>query len=132
MKKFTVVTIVLAAMALLLAACGGDSGPTALSFEGSDTFQFTPSSASVTSGGEVEVTLNNTGALEHSWTLVNAGVDVATVTDADAIDGATTGTVAAGGTGNVTFTAPAAGSYQFVCTVAGHAAAGMVGTLTVN
>lgn len=132
MKKFTVFTIVLAAMALLLAACGGDGGATALSFDGNDTFQFTPSSATAPAGGEVEVTLNNVGALEHSWTLVGSGVDVATVTDADALDGATTGTVAAGETGTVTFTAPAAGSYQFVCTVPGHAAAGMVGTLTVE
>lgn len=133
MKKFTILMIVMAAMALLLAACGGgDSGPVALSFEGSDDFQFTPSSASVSAGDEVEVTLNNVGALEHSWTLVSADADVATVTDADAIDGATTGTVAAGETGTVTFTAPEAGTYQFVCTVPGHAAAGMVGTLTVN
>lgn len=132
MKKFIVFTIVLAAMALLLAACGGDSGPVALSFEGSDSFQFTPASASVSAGDEVEVTLNNTGALEHSWTLVPEGADLATVADAEAIDGATTGTVAAGETGTVTFTAPDAGTYQFVCTIPGHAVAGMVGTLTVN
>jgi nitrite reductase (NO-forming) len=131
MKKFTILVVVLAAMALLLAACGG-GGATTLEFEGSDTFQYTPSSASVDAGAEVEVTLNNTGALEHSWVLVNSDVDVATVTDANAIDGATTGTVAAGGTGTATFTAPAAGTYKFVCTVPGHAAAGMVGTLTVN
>lgn len=130
MKKFTIVTIVLAAMALLLAACGG--GPVALSFEGNDSFQFTPSSASVSAGDEVEVTLTNAGTLEHSWVLVGEGTDVATATDADAINSATTGTVAAGETGTVTFTAPDAGTYQFICTVPGHAAAGMVGTLTVN
>jgi uncharacterized cupredoxin-like copper-binding protein len=132
MKKFTVFTIILAAMALLLAACGGDDGPVALSFEGNDSFQFTPSSASVSAGDEVEVTLTNAGALEHSWVLVGEGTDAATATDANAINNATTGTVAPGGTGTATFTAPDAGSYQFVCTVPGHAAAGMVGTLTVN
>lgn len=133
MKKFTIFTIVLAAMALLLAACGGgDDGPVALSFEGSDTFQFTPSSASVSAGDEVEVTLTNAGALEHSWVLVSGDADAATVTEADAINNASTGTVAGGETGSVTFTAPDAGTYQFVCTVPGHAAAGMVGTFTVN
>lgn len=132
MKKFIVLTIVLAAMAVVLAACGGDSGPVALSFEGNDSFQFTPASASVDSGSEVEVTLTNAGALEHSWALVADDADVATVTDASAIGGATTGSVAGGGTGTVTFTAPDAGTYKFVCTIAGHAAAGMVGTLTVN
>ena len=132
MKKYTILMLVLAAAVLLLAACGGDSGPTALSFEGNDTFQFTPTSATVSSGAEVEVTLTNVGALEHSWVLVAGDADAATVTDAAAINGATTGSVAGGQTGSATFTAPAAGSYQFVCTIPGHAAAGMVGTLTVN
>ncbi len=132
MKKFTVFTVLLAAMALLLAACGGGSESVALSFEGSDTFAFTPSSASVSAGDEVEVTLNNVGALEHSWVLVADSADPLTVTDSDAVAGATTGTVAGGETGTVTFTAPEAGAYQFVCTIPGHAAAGMVGPLTVN
>ena len=132
MKKFSILTIALAAMALLLAACGGDSGPVALNFEGNDTFQFTPASASVDAGAQVEVTLTNVGALEHSWVLVSEGTDVATASDADAINNSATGTVAPGGTGSVTFTAPEAGTYQFICTIAGHAAAGMVGTLTVN
>ena len=134
MKKFTVLTLVLVAMALLLAACGGDeeSGPVALSFEGTDNFAFTPASATVSAGDEVEVTLTNTGALEHSWALVASDAELATVTDSEAINNSATGTVAAGETGNVTFTAPAAGTYQFVYTIAGHAAAGMVGTFTVN
>jgi uncharacterized cupredoxin-like copper-binding protein len=133
MKKFTVITIVLAAMALLLAACGGGgSESVALSFEGNDAFQFTPASASASAGDEVEVTLNNTGALEHSWALVANDADAAIVTDADAINSSATGAVAPGETGNVTFTAPAAGTYQFVCTIAGHAAAGMVGTFNVE
>jgi len=130
MKKFIMLTIVLAATILILTACGG--GPVALSFEASDTFQYTPASASVSAGDEVEVTLTNTGALEHSWALVPNDVDVTTVTEADAISGADISSVAAGETGTVTFTAPEAGTYKFVCTVPGHAAAGMVGTLTVN
>lgn len=132
MRKYTILMSVLAVAVLLLAACGGDSGPTALSFEGNDTFQFTPATATVSSGAEVEVTLTNVGALEHSWVLVASDADPLTVTDSAAINGATTGTVAGGQTGDVTFTAPSAGSYQFVCTIPGHAAAGMVGTLTVN
>jgi nitrite reductase (NO-forming) len=132
MRKHRILILVLAAAVLLLAACGGDSGPTALSFEGNDTFQFNPSSATVSSGAEVEVTLTNVGALEHSWVLIGSDTDAATATDAEAISGATTGAVPGGQTGEVTFTAPSAGSYQFICTVPGHAAAGMVGTLTVN
>jgi plastocyanin len=118
----------------LLAACGGgeESGPVALTFEASDSFAFTPASATVSAGDEVEVTLTNTGALEHSWAVVSSDADATIVTDSEAVNSSATGTVAAGETGNVTFTAPAAGTYQFVCTIAGHAAAGMVGTFTVN
>ncbi|MFZ0545529.1 MAG: cupredoxin domain-containing protein [Candidatus Promineifilaceae bacterium] len=133
MKKLPILIVALAIMALLLAACGGgDSGPTTLSFEGADTFEYTPSSATVSAGDQVELTLNNAGALEHSWVLVPNDVDVATVSDADTIDSATTGAVPAGESKTITFTAPAAGTYKFVCTIPGHAAAGMVGTLTVN
>jgi uncharacterized cupredoxin-like copper-binding protein len=64
--------------------------------------------------------------------LVANDADAAIVTDADAINSSATGAVAPGETGNVTFTAPAAGTYQFVCTIAGHAAAGMVGTFNVE
>jgi uncharacterized cupredoxin-like copper-binding protein len=127
------VTIV--ALALLLVACGGgDDEPEAasLTFEGNDSLQFSPATASVPAGSEVTVTLNNTGALEHSWTLVGNDADVATVTDADAINSASTGTVAGGASDTLTFTAPAAGTYTYVCTVPGHAAGGMVGTLTVQ
>jgi uncharacterized cupredoxin-like copper-binding protein len=42
------------------------------------------------------------------------------------------GVLPAGDTNTFTFTAPAAGTYQYVCTVAGHAPAGMVGTFTVT
>ncbi|MEW5987131.1 MAG: plastocyanin/azurin family copper-binding protein [Chloroflexota bacterium] len=119
-------------LAVWLAACGGGPEPAALSFDGEDTFKFTPASATVAAGAEVTVTLNNKGALAHSWTLLAAGVDPTTATDANAIGGATTGEVAAGTSKSITFTAPAAGTYTFVCTVPGHAAGGMVGTLTVQ
>jgi uncharacterized cupredoxin-like copper-binding protein len=37
-----------------------------------------------------------------------------------------------GETVEVTFTVPAAGKYQFICTFPGHFIAGMVGTLVVS
>jgi uncharacterized cupredoxin-like copper-binding protein len=122
-------------MTLALAACGdGDNGgeEASLSFQASDELRFTPETAAAAAGDSIEVTLNNMGALEHTWTLVGADVDVTTATEANAISGASTGTVPGGESDTITFTAPAAGTYQFLCTVPGHAAAGMVGTLTVN
>ncbi|MCI0395026.1 MAG: plastocyanin/azurin family copper-binding protein [Chloroflexi bacterium] len=138
MKRLTLLTLLLVA-ALLLAACGGggDGGnggaeAVSLTFEGNDSLQFNPATASAAAGAEVTVTLNNSGALEHSWVLVPDTADVVTVTEADAVAGATTGVVAGGQSGTVTFTAPAAGTYKYVCAVPGHAAGGMVGTLTVQ
>ncbi|MGH2538808.1 MAG: plastocyanin/azurin family copper-binding protein [Candidatus Promineifilaceae bacterium] len=150
MKNAKFLTALFLAFALLLAACGGDgtvdnnngavdnanedggAAGASLSFEATDELRFVPDAAEASAGAEVEVTLNNTGALEHTWTLVGADVDVAAVTSADAIAGADTGTVAGGGSQTISLSAPEAGTYQFVCTVPGHAAGGMVGTLTVN
>jgi nitrite reductase (NO-forming) len=79
------------------------------------------------------VTFNNTGALEHDWMLVADGADVAALTAEDALDPAAhSGVLPAGQSNTFTFTAPAAGAYQFVCTVPGHAVGGMVGTFTVT
>ena len=132
MKRFTLI-LALMAIAIVLVACGGsEPEATTLSFDGLDTFAFAPDTASANAGGQVEVTLDNVGALEHSWTLVSADADATTVTEADALTGATTGTVQPGESKTISFTAPAAGSYQFVCTIPGHAAAGMVGPMTIN
>jgi uncharacterized cupredoxin-like copper-binding protein len=132
MKNRTVIAIV-SLLALLLAACGGGGpAPVALTFEGSDMFQFSPSSATVTAGAEVTVTFNNAGVLEHNWLLIPNSVDPVQATEADSLPGANSGIVGAGGSQTFTFTAPAAGTYQFVCTVPGHAVGGMVGALTVN
>jgi uncharacterized cupredoxin-like copper-binding protein len=133
MKRLMMFVTILA-LALLLVACGGDdeAETASLTFEGNDSLQFNPATASVPAGSEVTVNLNNTGALEHSWTLVANDADVATATEADAINSASTGTVAGGASDTLTFTAPAAGTYKYICTVPGHAAGGMVGTLTVN
>jgi uncharacterized cupredoxin-like copper-binding protein len=40
--------------------------------------------------------------------------------------------LAPGGKATITFTAPAAGTYTFLCTYPAHYAGGMKGTLTVN
>jgi hypothetical protein len=61
--KRLVMFVTILALALLLVACGGDEdngGETAaLSFEGTDSLQFNPATASVPAGSEVTVTFNN-------------------------------------------------------------------------
>jgi uncharacterized cupredoxin-like copper-binding protein len=140
MSKKIFVLLAVLSMALLMAACGGGGGtettapePVSLSFAGLDEFRYDPESASVPTGAQVTVNFANTGALEHDWMLVAEGTDVNTLTAEDAVmPEAHSGVLPAGQSNTFTFTAPAAGTYQIVCTVAGHAPAGMVGTLTVT
>ena len=133
MKRLTlfIVTILIA---LLLVACGGGetSGPepTSVTVQGFDDFRFDPEDVSADAGGEVTLTFENEGALEHSWVLVPESVEATEATQEDAIAGANTGNIASGESTTVTFTAPPAGTYTIVCTVPGHAAGGMVGTFT--
>ena len=133
MKRLTLIVIV-GLVAVLLAACGGGEAsspePTSVTVQGYDEFRFEPEDVSAEAGGEVTLTLENEGALEHSWVLVPENVDAVEATQEDAIAGANTGNIAGGESATITFTAPPAGTYTIVCTVPGHAAGGMVGTFT--
>lgn len=133
MQRFTRFTLLAVLLLLTLAACGGGgTEKVSLSITGDDSFAFDPPFAAVPAGAEVTVQFNNEGNLEHSWVLVPGDADPATVTDSDAINNATTGNVQAQSKASIRFTAPVAGDYLFVCTVPGHAAAGMVGTMSVG
>ena len=143
MSKKLIVLLAVMAMGLLLAACGGGSDgdsddmaapePVSLTFAGLDEFRYDPDAASVAAGAPVTVTFDNQGALEHDWMLVADGTDLTALTVDNALmPEAHSGVLAAGTSKTFTFTAPTAGTYKIVCTVPGHAAAGMVGTFTVT
>ena len=98
-----------------------------------DTLQFDKERFEVAAVTEVAVTFNNAStAFQHNWVLVKAGTknDVAKrgskcrdngwvqPGDPDVI--ARTMLLDSGETGEVRFTAPSAGTYQFVCTFPGH------------
>jgi len=134
MKNWSLLLLLVIGM-FLLAACGGGESvtePTSLEFKGNDNFQFIPDNASADAGAQLKVTLNNIGNLDHSWVLVNEDADVATVTEEEAINNAATGIVPPGEFRFVIFTVPESGNYKFVCTIPGHAAAGMVGPFIAN
>lgn len=143
-------------LALALAACGGGGGggntggatggPLNVEADG-ENLAFKETTLSTAAGGQVTVNFNNTStANQHNWVLVNGGDDVAArVDEASIAAGPDKGYIPEGPDvlahtkllnatekDTVTFTAPAAGSYTYICTVPGHYAAGMKGTLTVQ
>jgi uncharacterized cupredoxin-like copper-binding protein len=129
---------------IALAACGSTSAAptTPQSFAvTAKEFGFAPAQLTVTAGQPVELTFQNTGAVEHDWSVRE--IDLAgNPTAAGETGSAHMGDmhdapklhVAAGpgAQGKLTFTPSKAGTYEYFCTVAGHKEAGMVGTLTVK
>ncbi len=77
---------------------------------------FEPVSVVIAADTDVTITLPNRGALPHNFEIEGTGISV---------------DIPAGETATVTVNLPP-GEYQFICNVAGHAAAGMVGTIVVQ
>jgi plastocyanin len=142
------------AAALILSACGGGGGGGGASSGGGlnvgsdgENLAFAPATLTATAGQQVTVTFkNNSAAQQHNWVLVNGGDDVAAQVDEAAVNAgppnylptgdpnviAATDMLQPGATGRASFTAPAAGTYTFICTYPAHYAGGMKGTLTVQ
>ncbi|MDA1096878.1 MAG: cupredoxin domain-containing protein [Chloroflexi bacterium] len=127
MRRLVLLTVVLA-LSMAVVACGGGSGSgtgtgsgtgggAALSIEAHD-LSFTPVVLNASVGQTVNLTLSNKGAIDHDVTIPGLN--------------ASTGLVGAGASTVLTFTPTAAGTYPFFCSVLGHEAAGMKGTLTVS
>ena len=82
--------------------------------------RFQPSTLSVHAGEPVQLTLQNTGQLPHDFTLTEGVTEPVKIT-------------AMGGTAaSATFTIDTPGMYSFDCSMPGHTAAGMRGTITVQ
>jgi azurin len=132
------------------ASSGGASGggPTTLEV-GSDgeNLAFDKTTLTASAGQQVTVNFKNNSAVQqHNWVLVNGGeAEAQAIADAGLTAGlasqylpadkanvlANTEVLDGGESGQATFTAPAAGSYLYICTVPGHYPL-MQGTLTVN
>jgi plastocyanin len=81
-----------------------------------DTYRFNPATI-IVHPGEVRVALVNNGkGAPHNWTL-------------EGLPGAATALASSGETKTATFTAPAPGTYTFVCTI--HKKQGQTGKLVV-
>jgi azurin len=141
------------AAALLLAACGGGAAPNSglgTNFTiGSvgEEFRFDADGIILPTGRQITINVKNNAAnSQHNWVLVNGGEDVAARINqegllADAPKGyvpdspdvlAHSQLLEGGQEETVTFTAPAPGTYVYLCTFPGHYDAGMKGALVVQ
>ena len=111
------------------------SGPVQLEIDvNGDALQFSVDSMSASAGAEVVVIFNNSSSVNtHNWALVEAGTKDAVAADGTAAgpdnnwlpvnDSRIIGSTVLIGPGEntqATFTAPSAGTYDFVCTFPGH------------
>ncbi|HEY0734146.1 MAG TPA: plastocyanin/azurin family copper-binding protein [Herpetosiphonaceae bacterium] len=126
---------------------GGDTntaaGPTALqaSADPGGQLKFAEETLNAAPGQALTVAFNNASALPHSWVLVEPGQEAAVDQAASTKGGDPTGAagviagspvVNAGANATINVPALEPGSYPYICTVPGHYAAGMKGTLVVG
>ncbi|MCB0703031.1 MAG: azurin [Candidatus Kapaibacterium sp.] len=121
-----------------------------LSIDGNDQMQFDKKELTVKAGQKVTLTLTHSGtmaksAMGHNWVLLASGTDVASFAEKAVAAGeandyiptegnaviAHTALIGGGEKTTVEFTAPAAGSYEFICSFPGHWSM-MRGTLIVE
>lgn len=129
MLKRLGIFLVIGIMAFALAACGGDdnngnggNGGSSNGGGGGETVDismtemaFDPSDITVPAG-EVTFNVTNDGTVHHDFVI-------------EALDFSLTADPGESDSGSITLEP---GTYEFICTEPGHAAAGMTGTLTVE
>ena len=93
-------------------------------------FAFDPADVTVPAGVEVPVEMENAGAVDHNWKVLSAEIGSESEFDESLVLGEVPD-VPAGETASGSVTVEA-GTYQVICTIAGHFEAGMVGTLTAQ
>jgi azurin len=124
--------LVVVSLAVLLSACKGTAEINLASV--GETMTYDQTAFTVKAGQKVHVVLTNhatSQVMKHNWVLVNPGKE-AEVATAGMTAGESKNYVQPGdGNVEVTFTAPPAGTYPFICTYPGHYQT-MHGTLTVT
>ena len=113
-RRLTTLAMVMA-VTLVLTACG--SAKRDITIKAQD-IKYDTTSISAKVGDTLTITLENDGALEHSFVIDELNVKIEHVQP--------------GQKGSATITLKQAGTYTFYCSVPGHRQAGMTGTLTVT
>ena len=137
--------------ALLTAELAAQPAARTIEVQVGDNMKYSVATITARPGERLRVVLKGVGklpkaAMGHNFVLLKKGVDPKRFVDlsasardndfiAPAVEDqvlATTGLVGPGETREVTFDAPAPGTYTFVCTFPGHFALGMKGALIVS
>ncbi len=131
------------ALGLTIAGCGGgNSDPGAGGAKdavviaiSAENVRFVPDAISVPAGKVVTITLKNLDeSTEHDFEIED--LEATVIEGGSEQHGGGTQKVAVhtkpGGTSSITFRADKAGTYKIICTIDGHADAGMVGELIVT
>ena len=115
----------------LLSACGGDSDEASTSLDVSAAdFEFSPSSYAIPADTEVPLTFTNDGSVLHEWVIMTAPIADESEFAEDLV--LWEEEAAAGETKEATIPPLDAGTYQIICAIEGHFAAGMEGELVVT
>lgn len=140
MKGYAMGVAVVAALSLVLMACSDsdDAGSTSIDATMTD-FMFSPDVWSVAAGEEITIDLANDGSVEHEWVILQDGVQIASEADLPETEEELLSDfvfwedeVEPGDSKTLTFTAPAAGTYQVICAIETHFDAGMEGELVAE
>jgi uncharacterized cupredoxin-like copper-binding protein len=132
------------ALALMATGCGSDDDDSGGGGDSSieatmQEFEFTPTDWTVAAGEEITVDLTNDGAIEHEWVILQDGVTIDSESELPETEDELLADfvywedeVEPGDSKTLTFTAPAAGTYQVICAIPEHFDAGMEGELTAS
>lgn len=122
-------------------APGGEGGAPAVSTDPAGQLKYVETELEAAAGQPFSVAFNNPSPLQHNWVLVEPGQEDAVAAAGAATNGdvqGATGVIVAGnvlnGGQSETIDVPGVepGAYTYICTVPGHYAAGMRGTLNVR
>ncbi|MBO9324987.1 MAG: multicopper oxidase domain-containing protein [Roseiflexus sp.] len=151
MQKSSWMLMVVLVAAFALAACGnvGGGGGASTTIEiasDGENLAYDKKEFTVPAGQTITLTFKNVStAQQHNLVIVKGGEDVAAKVNDEGINAgppdflpadrtniiAATKMLGPGGSETLTFTAPAPGTYVFLCTYPAHYAGGMKGVMTV-
>lgn len=129
--------------AAVLAACSSTSGPVEAKLQVSD-FSFEPKTIEVQAGQQLTISMENTGAIEHDFVIMEVPMEAMDVHEEEEEEGHSMEEMGlekepalhmaahAGESDSLTFVPTQPGTYEFFCSIPGHKEAGMVGSLIVR